>query len=293
MARVFVTGAGGFVGRVAARVLRVRGHDVTALVRAAPAPDATTSVRGDLLDPDSWRASLAGADVVLHLAAATGRASAATHARINLEGTRLLVQACATLHRPLVFVSTVAVQYPDLRRYPYALAKQAAEAAVRGSGTPFMIARPTVIAGPGSPVVGALARLALLPVVPIFGDGRARVQPVDVDDVAEILADLVERGPFDGSAIGIGGTAIVSVEALLQAIRAAAGRPAARVLHLPLGAVLPLLGAGESLTGGRLPLTVGQLSLFRFDGTVAPHPAVEARRPAMRSLDAMLRRSLA
>lgn len=293
MARVFVTGAGGFVGRVTTHTLRSRGHTLTALQHTAPPPEGVAAVRGDLLDPPTYRSVLANADVVLHLAATTGRASAADHARVNAEGTRMLAEACAAARRPLVFVSTVAVQYPDLSRYPYAAAKVQAEAAVRASGASFVIARPTVVAGPASPVIGALARLAMLPVVPVFGDGRARVQPVDVVDVAEVLADLCERGPFDGSVAGIGGPDVVSVEDLMQAIRAAAGRSRAPAMHLPLGLLLPLLAAAETATGGRVPLTVGQLSLFRFDGTVTPHPVVDARRPAMRSLDTMLRRSLA
>jgi len=293
MARVFVTGAGGFVGRAAARVLLRRGHVVSALVRTSPAPEDVTPVPGDLLDPDAWRTALDAADVVLHLAASTGRATAEMHARTNLEGTRVLAQAGAAARRPLVFVSTVAVQYPDLSRYPYAAAKRDAEAALRRSGARFVIARPTIVCGPGSPVVAGLARLARLPVIPVFGDGRTRVQPVDVEDVAEVLADLVERGPFDGSVVGVGGPQVVPIEALLQAIRAAAGRPTGRTLHLPLGLVLPLLDAGEMATGGRLPLTAGQLSLFRFDGTVAPHAVTDARRAGMRTLDEMLRRSLA
>ena len=293
MARVFMTGAAGFVGRVAARVLRARGHAVTALQHAAPVPDGVTAVRGDLLDATSWRAAVMASDVVLHLAATTGRASVAAHERVNKVGTRLLADACAAARRPLVFVSTVAAQYPERTRYPYAAAKQEAEAAVRISGGPSVIARPTIVAGPGAPVIAGLARFALLPVIPVFGDGRTRVQPVDVDDVATVLADLVERGPYDGSVVGIGGPETMTVEELLQAIRLAAGRAPARPLHLPWGITLPLLAALEASTGGRFPLTVGQLSLFRYDGTVTPHPLVEVRRPTMHSLAAMLRRSLA
>jgi NADH dehydrogenase len=115
-------------------------------------------IQGDLLIPDSYRSALAGADAVIHLAAATGKASAATHTRVNLEGTRAIADACAASRRPLLFVSSVVVQYPDHSRYPYAAAKAAAETVVRDSGVPHVIARPTIVAGPGAPVIGALAR---------------------------------------------------------------------------------------------------------------------------------------
>jgi nucleoside-diphosphate-sugar epimerase len=291
MARVFVTGAGGFVGGALVRTLLSRGHGVTGLVRVSEPPTGIETVRGDLLAPDTYRNALAAADAVVHLAAATGNAKAADHTRVNAEGTRVLAGVCAATRRPLLFVSSVAVQYPDHSRYPYAAAKAAAEAAVRESGTPFLIARPTIVAGPGSPVIGALARLAALPVVPVFGDGRTPVQPVDVEDVALVLTDVVEEGRFGSETIGVGGPEVVTIEALMLAIRAATGRGSAPVAHLPLVLVLPALSAAERLTGGRVPLTVGQLSLFRYDGTVAPHPMTKARMAGMHTLADMLRRS--
>ena len=290
MARVFVTGAGGFVGGALVRTLLSRGHGVTGLVRVSVPPTGIETVRGDLLAPDTYRDAIAAADVVVHLAAATGNAKAAEHTRVNADGTRVLAGVCAATRRPLLFVSSVAVQYPDHTRYPYAAAKAAAEAAVRESGTPFLIARPTIVAGPGSPVIGALARLAALPVVPVFGNGRTRVQPVDVEDVALGLTDMVESR-FGSETVGVGGPEVVTIEALMLAIRASTGRGSAPVAHLPLGLVLPVLAAAERLTGGRVPLTVGQLSLFRYDGTVAPHAMTKARTAGMHSLADMLRRS--
>jgi len=292
MARVFVTGAGGFVGRALVRTLAARGHMVAGLVRVSEPPSGTEVVRGDLLAPDSYRHAIAAADAVVHLAAATGNASASAHARVNAEGTRMLAEACAVARRPLLFVSSVAVQYPDVSRYPYAAAKAAAEAAVRDSGADFVIARPTIVAGPGSPVIGGLARLATLPVVPVFGDGRTPVQPVDVDDVALVLTDIVEEGRFRAETLGIGGPEVVTIETLLLAIRLAAGRGSGSVVHLPFSVVLPALAAAERLTGGRLPLSVGQLSLFRYDSTVAPHPITDARKAGAVTIANMLSRSL-
>jgi len=291
MARVFVTGAGGFVGRAVVRTLLARGHAVAGLVHVSEPPAGVATVPGDLLAPDTYRDAIAAADAVVHLAAATGKANAAVHTRVNAEGTRVLAQVCAATRRPLLFISSVAVQYPDLSRYSYAAAKAAAEAAVRESGTPFLIARPTIVAGPGSPVIGALARLAVLPVVPMFGDGRTRVQPVDVEDVALVLTDIVEEGRFGTETIGVGGPEVVTIEALMLAIRTSTGRGSAPVVHLPLALVLPALSAAERLTGGRVPLTVGQLSVFRYDGTVAPHAITKARTAGMHTLADMLRRS--
>lgn len=75
MARIFLTGATGFIGRRLATVLRARGHSVTALVRS---PGGLQRAKEHGLEPvllerpdaDSLERSLAGGyDAVFHLAA--------------------------------------------------------------------------------------------------------------------------------------------------------------------------------------------------------------------------------
>jgi NADH dehydrogenase len=288
MARIFLTGGGGFVGRVVTRALVERGHEVAALVRTSLVREATRSIPGDLLDPSGYRAVLTSSDVVVHLAAATGRALPSEHHRINVEGTRVLVDACrAAGVKRLLFMSSVAAGFPP-SRYPYARAKAEAEQLVAHSGIPFWIVRPTIVVGPGAPVMAALGRLASLPVLPVFGRGDVRVQPVWVGDVADVLADLLAQPDYLGDTIGVGGPASPTIKAFLVAVRCSRGRPAGPVVHLPLGAVIPVLTALETFAYRLLPVTVGQLASFRFDGTVAPHPLVDARRPRMKDVAAML-----
>ncbi|MGV6847695.1 MAG: NAD-dependent epimerase/dehydratase family protein [Marinibacterium sp.] len=71
MARILVTGAGGFLGRYAVEALIAAGWQVVASGRRAPdLPGLTDAVAADLLDPADAAALVdrAGADVLLHLA---------------------------------------------------------------------------------------------------------------------------------------------------------------------------------------------------------------------------------
>ena len=66
-----------------------------------------------------------------------------------------------------------------------------------------------------------------------------------------------------------------------------------RSVHLPLAPVLPLLAALETVAYRFLPVTVGQLSTFRFDGVAEPNAVFEHHRARMSGLRRMLALSLA
>jgi NADH dehydrogenase len=288
---LFLTGAGGFLGRHLLPRLRERGIEVTCLVRRPPGPQGVRSVVGDLTQPGPWEEALQDADAVLHAAAATGAASPEVHARVNGEGTAALVRrAAARGVGRFVFVSTVAVKFKDKRRYPYARAKQRAEEAVREGGIPWVIVRPTMIFGPGAPVLAGLRRLARLPVVPLFGGGRARVQPVDVSDLAELLAAVVDDGSLSGQVLEAGGPDVVSLADLLAVLRRLEGKGGKppRTVRLPAAPVASLLWTLER-AGLRLPITAGQIATFVEDGVAEGTPWVPAQRILRTPLREMLR----
>jgi NADH dehydrogenase len=296
VSRLFVTGGSGFVGSRLVPALRGRGHTVTlldrtgALGRGLADDPGLHVVAGDLVDPSTYRDALGSAEVVIHLAAVTGRASRAVHFRANALGTETLVDACTHAGvRRLLFMSSIAVDFPDRRGYHYAEAKVRAEGAVRRSGLAFAILRPTMIFGPGSPVLSGLETLALLPVIPIFGDGRTLVQPIDVNDVVRSVIHVIERDWFTNETFAIGGREVLTIEALLQRIRTARRGVAGRTLRVPIGLLRGPLRAAESFGLGRvLPVTAGQLSSFRFPGTVSANPLQQALEHECRTVSEML-----
>jgi nucleoside-diphosphate-sugar epimerase len=229
--RLFVTGGSGFIGRRLLDELLSRGHQVTGLTRSEGAlPAKASAIQGDLLEPAVYESALEGCETVLHLAAATGTASAQVLERSNVEGTEVLLGACRRHGQPrFLFISSIAVSFPDLTDYPYARSKARAEEAVRRSGLDYLIVRPTAVFGPGSPTFEGLWRLAGLPVTPLFGGGTARVQPIHVEDLVSRLADAVEDGDFEGRTVAVGGPEIVTMRDLLLSLRRRRGRGGAAV----------------------------------------------------------------
>jgi NADH dehydrogenase len=305
MTRVFVTGGTGFLGSRVLSLLKDHGISVVALDRSGALSQTAGSgagvetVKADLLQPELYSDALAKTDLVLHLAALTGRASEREHFRVNLQGTETLLEQCRRVGvQRILFVSSIATKFPDTRRYYYAQAKLQAEEAVRSSGLRFAIIRPTIILGRGSPILSALEKLATLPFIPVFGNGRALVQPIYVDDLAGYILEVVEQDRFRNETLDLGGPSTLTIEELLQQIRCVRkgsdGRSKGLSVHIPLGLLLPPLRAAESLgLGSLLPVSEGQLSSFRYDGTIEPNGLHENRRGALRNVQQMLALSLA
>jgi len=274
--RVFLTGATGFVGRaLLRRAVAARIDEIDCLVRdpaRLPTGPGIRGIRGDLaLLSTAALEALGAADVVIHLAASTGKASEAEHLRVNAEGTRRFAEACreAGVER-FIHVSTIAAAYPETRHYPYARSKQEAEAAVRASGLDFAIVRPTIVFGPGSPVGASLAGLASAPVLPLFGGGRAIMHPVHVDDVADALLALAAAGEFGGRTYGVGGREALPFGDFLRRLRRELRGKEGPALPIPVRPLISLLAGLERLAGPALPVQAGQFYAFAYDGVADP-----------------------
>ncbi len=275
---IFATGLTGYLGGCLRRRLAVSPRDWKwrALVRRAT-PDlgpGFTEIPGDFATDGGWKAALEGVDTVLHMGALTGKATRGDHFRVNLEGTRRLVHAAREAGvRRFLFVSSVAAGFTGLAHYPYGAAKRAAEKVVLESGLDVLVLRPTLIGGRGAPGFEALRRLAHLPLLPLFGGGRARVQPIHGDDLAAVLLDRLGAGGFSGETRTVGGPERLTMADLLQRIAQTSKGRGARRVFIPFSLASLPLRAMEALFGGaRLPLTEGQLMSFVQDG-VAENPS--------------------
>lgn len=296
MSDLFVTGISGLVGRAVAAELEARRLGATVLLRGSTS-DLSGGFRviaGDLETPQTFAPALKGVRAVLHIAALTGAASEEDFRRVNVEGTRALLAACSEEGiRRFVFVSSIAAGFDDLDRYPYGASKRDAEALVRDSGLDFVIVRPTVVLGPGSPILQRFAQLASLPVSPLPGSGDPRIQPIAAEDLASCLVDLALAEKPSGETIEIGGREVVTLADFLRAIRGARGRRPEAVVRLPLAPIQIGLALAQRLTAGRSPVSPAQLAMFSQDGVAEPHPFVQDRRTSFADLRTMLKRYLA
>jgi uncharacterized protein YbjT (DUF2867 family) len=270
---VLVTGATGYVGRRLVPRLVAAGLEVRALARSpesAALPEGVEVVRGDLTDPASLGPASEGMATVVNLAAVTAdrKPPPGGYEAVHADGVAALARAAreAGVAR-IVHMSGIDTMTGDPG--PYLLSRRLGEEAVRESGVPWTMLRPSIMfGGPDAAFVKAMARLVRAPVVPVAGDGRVRLQLVWVEDVARCLVTLVTDDARLGNEYPIGGPDQLTYDEVLDAVGEAMGKDQVRKVHVPMSLVRVQAGFLQVLPSP--PVTPAALELFDSDNVAAP-----------------------
>jgi uncharacterized protein YbjT (DUF2867 family) len=98
------------------------------------------------------------------------------------------------------------------------------ELAVLGAFANAIIIRPAVMFGPEDAFLTTILKLLQrLPIYPMFGSGRTRLQPAYVDDVAEAIVMALQRTETNAITFECGGPRIYTYEELLRILAREAG----------------------------------------------------------------------
>lgn len=294
--RVVVTGASGFVGRATVRALAEAGHQITSVVRQAPAgrTESDIAVLPDQTAATMWRRVVQNVDAVVHLVAHAHqgeRATAAARAdfkRVNIEITRALAVACRQTEVPrVVYVSSAKVfgecspndafgnpvpfraESRTAPEGPYGTSKLEAEQILSHELRPIALSilRPPLIYGPGMrgnllSLLRAVSRQIPLPLAGLTN----RRSLVHRRTVAEAIGRCLARAPGQRETqIFTLADLTVSTPDLVRMMARGLG-VRARLFALP-SAVLRAVGS-LSGRGAQIDRLVGS---FVIDGSAAAH----------------------
>lgn len=220
--KVLVTGGTGFIGSQLVAALVRRGDSVRVLHRARSDLVALAGLPiehaiGDILEPEAVLAAVSGCDLVFHVAAVASywRTQRAQIYRVNVDGTRTVMEACLRAGVPRVVhtssIAAVGLPRPGTManedtpfdewsaRFPYGDSKHRAEGEVLKAvalGLRAVIVNPVIVIGPGDyhlisgSIITEMAHHRL-PAAPPGGTSIA-----DVDAVVQGHIAAAERGAW-------------------------------------------------------------------------------------------------
>jgi uncharacterized protein YbjT (DUF2867 family) len=275
MTTITVFGGTGFLGRRLVQRLAAEGASVRVAVRhpdpARSAPQAAgldqiTVFSADVRDQASVAAAVAGADAVVNAVSAYVEKGGVTFKAVHEQGAETVAREAASAGvARLVLVSGIGAD-PKSESL-YIRARGRGELVVQQAFPGATIVRPGAMFGPGDALFGTLADLArLLPVLPLIGGGRTRLQPVYVEDVAEAIARMFADPGTAGRTYELAGPGVYTMRELVKITLRLIGR---RRLLVPVPFVVAMVQARLFELLPSLPLTTSQVDLLRTDNVAS------------------------
>jgi uncharacterized protein YbjT (DUF2867 family) len=236
-----VTGAFGYSGRYIAKRLLDEGRTVITLTnspaRANPFDGRVRAFPLSFDDPENLVRSLAGVEVLYNTYWVRFNHRLFTHSQA-VQNTLVLFEAArrAGVRR----VVHVSITNPNENSpLEYFAGKARLERALRESGLSYAILRPTVLFGREDILINNIAwALRRFPFFAVFGNGSYRLQPIYVEDLAELA--VAEGKGTENSLINAIGPDTFTYRALVESVGEAIGKRR-RILNTP-----PALGYAVS-----------------------------------------------
>lgn len=272
--KIFVTGAGGFIGSRLTHHLSGLGHEVSGHVR---------SISGDLtmdsIPPDT--------EVVVNSAGRLGKTDveSAELAAANEALPAILGDFCSIAPSDLIHISTPGVTgllpeaSENLEYRPwgkYEISKMRGELALLEKGSQLRdrltILRPDFVYGPGDLHKLPLFRQAASGWFPLIGRNGARIRPTYCEDVCRAVEAALPGGILRGGLYNIGGPKILTLRELVEIIAGKVGRKV-RLLPLPRNIFRLALLLGPLCPSS---LSRSRLRLFGEDHYVSTEKAEKA-----------------
>jgi uncharacterized protein YbjT (DUF2867 family) len=246
--KILVTGGTGVIGEGVIPELISRGHAVRLLSRHAD-DDAkqwpgVEPFAGNVAEAESLQGAADGCDAIVHIAGiAFEDPPKLTFQAVNVDGTRnMLDEAKRANVERFVYVSSLGA---DVGQSDYHKSKREAERLVEGSGLAWTIVRPGNVYGPGDEVVSRILKMVrALPAVPVIDNGEQEFQPIWHEDLAKILASVVERRDLAGQTLEAAGPEITTMNDVIEHFREITGRSPVRV---PVPSALAQFGVDENV----------------------------------------------
>ncbi len=289
---VTIFGGSGFIGRHIVRAFARQGWRVRAAMRR---PDLAgflqplgsvgqvQPVQANLRYPDSVAAAVEGAEVVVNAAGVKSQSGRQSYEAVHVFGVEAIARAAkAAGARALAHVSGIGADSTSANAY--IASKGRGEEAARAAFADTIVLRPSVVFGPEDEFLNRFAALArVMPVLPLFGGGATKLQPVFAGDVALALMRAVDESVKPGVTYELGGPEVLTLRDAVEFVLRVTERRRGLV-GLPFS-ISRLIARSTEIAGAAslglfpavLTTTRDQIDLLRQDNVVSSQAAAQGR----------------
>ena len=232
MSTVLVTGATGFIGRRLVPALIDAGHEVRAMTRH---PETYVgpgeAVGADVMDADSLKAALAGAEVAVYLVHSLDDPD---FERKDADAARNFSAAAAAAGlRQIVYMGGLGDDDQNLSAH--LRSRREVEALLGTDGVPLTVLRAAIVVGHGGASWEITRQLVKnLPAMVVPRWVSTRTQPIALEDVIRYLVGVVDEEQALGRVFEIGGTEELTYREMMQVAAQAMNGRTIPIVGVPL-----------------------------------------------------------
>jgi len=194
--RIVVTGANGFVAQNTRYLLNNKGVKLYGISRKNFSNYKSES---KIISPDislnEISHKLKNCDALIHLIGTGKQTADSTYKSVNLDLTKKIILLCKKSKiKKIVYISGLGVSKNSISSY--FISKYKAEQEIINSGLDYTILRASYIIGKNDPLVINLKNQIKTGKIIILGEGNYHLQPIYVNDVAEVIYNSVISKKF-------------------------------------------------------------------------------------------------
>lgn len=297
---IAVDGATGYVGSHLIHELKLRGHEVHAIVHPGASEldiDFLQNLGAKIfktdLNPESaaLKEALAGVNSLVHLIGSIAPKKGEALEDLHAGQMKRIIESCRQQNTRIVLIT--ALGSSATADSLYHRSKWQSEELLKHSGLPYVILQPSLILGRqiGRRNSKLIARYIHLlesrPRLPLVAGGKNLLQPIFIGDLCQAIACAAESKSLEGRIIELGGTDTISMRDLVIKLMNTLGK------NKPLLAIpAPIAYAAASLLQLIQPvplLSVDQVKLSLKDNICKKNEIENLLKHEPRNLDEALR----
>ncbi len=270
-----IFGGAGFVGRSLARKLLAKNYRVkivtrdkekAASLKTFAAPEFLTVIEWNYRDEARLNNIISNADLVINLVGILAENKKGDFEKYHTELNRTIAQKCQQFHvQNLVYLSALGADKPSKSKY--FASKINAEKAIFENFDNATILRPSIVFGTHDNFFNKFAAMCRKPfgILPLINNGTSKFQPIYVEDLTQIIAEIPENKKARHKIYEVGGAKVYSFKRLLELVASYCDRKV-RFINLPFSCATILAFFVEIFT--KKILTCDQVEMLKTDNIV-------------------------